>query len=262
MSYELTELLQRCNVEDAELIIANIDSYINFTDDKGLKEWLEHWRTEGGKMPLPLARKLETEIRYLGSSDVAYLARKLRGKVPAGVPVDEMLRDICKVLKIKQRRVSTLEGRLEEFAKGVVDKAFFDNSPEEQLEMLKNFDFSEETRQIITDHLKMGKKLALPMLRKMIGPKATMSFIEAVIYSVIAMFVGKEAAKQLLKTIMTKCPWLAALGPVAIAALTGWTVLDLCGPAMRKTIPILLHLSLVSLQNGPEDQSFWKPVEE
>ena len=129
MSYELTELLQRCTHEDAEFIIANIDSYINFTDDKGLKEMLGQWTT--GIMPLLLAQKIEKELRYLGSSDVAYAARKLRGLDPAGVPVDEMLDDISKVLKIKLKRVGTLEGKFEALAKGVVEKTFFNKSPEE-----------------------------------------------------------------------------------------------------------------------------------
>lgn len=256
MSYELTELLQRCTHEDAEFIIANIDSFINFTDDKGLKVMLGQWTT--GAMPLLLAQKIEKELRYLGSSDVAYAARKLRGLDPAGVPVDEMLDDISKVLKIKLKRVGTLEGKLEALAKGVVEKTFFNKSPEEQISILRKANFEEEKIKIIEDYINnKGVKIILPVLMQLLGPKAAMQIFETVLLSVIAMFIGKTAAQQLLKLIMTKCPWLVALGPVAVIGLTGWTALDLCGPAMRKTIPILLHLSIVALRDGAEEESFW-----
>lgn len=259
MSYELTDILQRCEKADAEMIISTIDSYVNFSDDKGLKAMLARWTT--GTMPLSLAWKLETELRYLGSSDIAYAVRKMRGLEPAGVSVEEMLEDISKVLKISYKKVGTLESRLERLAKNMFEKAFLSMTPEEQREILKKMDLTQEQWELLMDYIKKrGVKLVLPVLVNVIGPKATMKLMEAVIFSIITMFLGKEAARQLLKIIIARFPWLAGMGPVAVAALTGWTVVDLCGPAMRKTIPILLILSMVALRDGAEDADFWKDI--
>ena len=255
MSYELTELLQRCTHEDAEFIIANIDSYINFTDDKGLKEMLGQWTT--GIMPLLLAQKIEKELRYLGSSDVAYAARKLRGLDPAGVSTHEILEDVSKVLKIRYKNNSSLEIELEYLAKGVFEKTFLEKDSHQQIVILQKMNFSKEKISMIESYIKNTKnsKIVLPVLIKLIGKKATSELVETLIFSVIKQFLGRKVAAQMTTYMTTRCPWIACLGPAVIALLTGWTALDLCSPAMRKTIPILLHLSTVSLRNGVEDKN-------
>lgn len=59
----------------------------------------------------------------------------------------------------------------------------------------------------------------------------------------------------MLKQIMIRFPWLAQfLGPIAWAASLGWLAIDLCGPAFRKTIPIMLTLGLVALRDGPAEE--------
>ena len=42
--------------------------------------------------------------------------------------------------------------------------------------------------------------------------------------------------------------WLQWIGPAAWTLSVGWTALDLQGPAMRKTIPIVLYLGLCSMR--------------
>ena len=259
MSYELTGLIQRCNREDAKLIIATIDSYINFTDDKGLKKMLEQWTM--GTMPISLAQKIEKELRYLGSSDLAYFTRKMRGLEPAGVPVEEMLNDISKVLGVKNKKIGTLESKLEHLACSLVEKTIFKLKPEEQVKLLKGLDISDEVIKKIQEYTKeKGSKLLIPVLIQILGPKLAVEMIEAVVTAVMAQFLGKEAIKQVMKELAKRCPWLIGAGPIIApllsAALSGWLVVDLCGPAMRKTIPLLLHLSVVALRDGV-DESVW-----
>lgn len=257
MSYELTDILKRCEKADAELIVSTIDSCVNFSDDKGLKTMLDRWNF--GIMPLSLAWKIETELRYLGSSDVAYAIRKMRGLEPAGVTVEEMLEDASRVLKIRYKKLGSLESRLERLARNMFEKAFLNMSPEEQRRLVEQMDLTQEQKELLLEYIrKRGVRLILPILLNILGPEGTMKFMEAVLFSILAMFVGKEVARQILKIIMTRFPWLAGMGPVAVAALTGWAVLDLCGPAMRKTIPILLILSMVALRDGVEDENFWR----
>ena len=257
MAYEMTHILQRCEKVDVEFIISIIDSYVNFTNDKELKIRLSAWN---GKdvMPLAFAKCLEREIRYLGSSDIAYASRKLRGFDPAGVSADEIIEDICKALKISYKKVGSLENKLESLAKGVVDKAFFSKSPQEQIEIIKKCQLTEVQEKQLEEYIKTGKKIGLSILTTLIGKSSTMAIMNGIIYSILVAFIGKQAAEQLAKLIATKIPWLAAFcGPIAMVALSGWAIVDMCRPAMRKTIPIFLTLSLVSLRNGPEDSNFW-----
>jgi len=255
MSYQLTEILQRCDKDDSAFFINQIDSYLNFTDDKGLREMDSMW---DGKniMPVPLANKIETEIRYLGSNDAAYLYRKLKGENPAGVELEEIINDVCDVMKIKIRRVGTIESKLEMFCRAMVDKAFFDMSREKQVELLKKMDVSDEAIKIIMDQVNNKKKMLLPVILGLLGKQTAMQIAQAIITAVIAVFIGQQAAKILLANLMTKMPWLAALGPIFIAILTGWTIIDFAGPASRKTIPLMLYLGLICLRDG-ETEEFW-----
>ena len=36
MAYQITDILQRCTKDDAEFIATTLNSYVNFTDDKGM----------------------------------------------------------------------------------------------------------------------------------------------------------------------------------------------------------------------------------
>lgn len=255
MGYELTDILRRCTRDDVKLLINTIDSY-SFTDDKGLRELCQAWKS--GSVPIELAHKLETEIRYLGSSDVAYLGRKLKGQVPAGVPVEEMIEDVCKAVKVSYKKVSSLEHKLEMLAKALVEKTILEKSPEEQIKLLKEMNISEEKMKLIQTQLKKSTAQLIPILVGVIGKKATMEIVQTIIVAIMSQFLEKQAAQLLLKTVMTKMPWLAFLGPLVMGAMISWTALDLCGPAMRKTIPLMLHLGLIALRDGAEDEAFWE----
>ena len=255
MSYELTEILQRCDRQDVNFFIETIDSYMNFTDDKGLKEMSLMWDGKK-KIPEALANKIETEIRYLGSNDAAYAYRKLKGEVPAGVEIEEMLNDVCKVMKIKIKHVSSLESKLELFCRAMVDKAFFDLDRQKQIELLKKLNVADETVKIIMEQVNEKKKMLIPVLLALLGKQTAVQIVQVIITGVISVFIGQQAAKLLLANLMTKMPWLAALGPVFIALITGWTIIDFAGPACRKTIPLMLYLGLICLRDG-ETEEFW-----
>lgn len=255
MDYQITDILQRCTKDDAEFIAITLNSYVNFTDDKGMKEMLSMWQS--GPMPITLAQKFEKEIRYVASSDIAYGARKIRGIEPAGIDIDEMIDDVCTTMKIPVKKVGTIEGKLEYLAKTVIDKTFMEQSPEEQVNLLKKLDISEEQIKKILNDIKVNKEKLIPALIVILGREAAINFAKAILIGIIAAFVGKKTAEQLLKVLISKMPWLAALGPIAFLGLTGWTLLDICGPATRKTIPLTLHLGILSLRNGMEDEKNW-----
>ena len=250
MPYELTALLNRCTREDAEFLLSVIDSSLNFTDDKGLAELFKNWKS-GQEMPLELNHKIETEIRYLGSNDFAYMRRKLAGSVPAGVSVEEIIDDICKLMKIEIPLAHTLEGRLEIFAGNVVDDQFRKSSPQRQRALIEKMGFDEFRRQEIFEKLKKNQDKLLPVLLPMLSGPLGPQVLQGLIISILSQFVGREAAKKLLVQVAQKIPVVgAALGPLLLAGGAGWLIVDLAGPASRKTIPLILYLGILALRDG------------
>lgn len=251
MAYELTSILNRAERQDVELMINTISCNFNFTEDKKLGEMLSEW--EEGQIPIELNRQIEEEIRYLGSNDFAYARRKLLGEKPAGVSMDEILDDICKILNIKTKRIGSLEKKLESLATNLTEQTFSKLSVTEQVEMLKNMDLNKEEFEAFKRLLESGVKITVASLAKILGPKVASSIIQSIIISIMALFLGKEAAKNLLKIIITKFPWIATwLGPFVTLAFSGWVIVDIAGPASRKTIPLCLHLACISLRDGLE----------
>ncbi|WP_165075159.1 MULTISPECIES: hypothetical protein [unclassified Desulfovibrio] len=248
MSYELTAILNRCTKDDAKFLIETIDSYLNSTDDKGLRELYASWEGDG-PMPRVLNHKIETEIRYLGSNDFAYMTRKLRGYEPAGVSVDEIIDDLCKLLKLEISTARTLESRLEIFAGKVIDLQFSKLPDERKREILKGMDFEKHHLQEILDRVIGNKEMLLtvllPLLKGALGP----DIIQALIMSIIVPYIGKEAAEKLLLIIASRLP-VTWFNPLLWVAGTGWVILDLLGPASRKTIPLILYLGVLCFRNG------------
>lgn len=254
-NYEITGILRRCSLDDTNFIIDQIDSYINFSDDSGLKELRTSWGGNG-IMPLSLAHKLETEIRYLGSNDIAYLRRRMFGYEPAGVSMNEIIDDVSKSNKIKIKQVGSIEYKLEQFALAMADKKVNSMSVDEQQKLFESCKDTIDSNlhdKIIKD-LKVRGSYYSPVLLGILGSKLAPELIEGLIIGILANYMGKEAAKALLKETAKRMPFLAALGPIFIAGITGWTIIDIAGPANRKLVPILLWLGVVSLRNGLEEK--------
>lgn len=250
MSYELTAILNRCTKDDAKFLIETIDSYLNITDDKGLKELYESWEGEG-PMPRVLNHKIETEIRYLGSNDFAYMTRKLRGYEPAGVSVDEIIDDLCKLLKLEISTARTLESRLEIFAGKVIDLQFSKLPDERKREILKGMDFEKHHLQEILDRVIDNKEMLLTVILPFLAGKLGPEIIQTLLMSIIARFIGQEAAEKILLVIASRLPMAGAwLNPLLWVGGTGWLILDLLGPASRKTIPLILYLGVLCFRDG------------
>lgn len=250
--YELTQILQRCTLKDANFIINQIDSYFNFTDDSGLKKLRDEWDGRG-TMPVSLAQKLEKEIRYLGSNDFAYLWRNMFSDGLAGVSVQEIIDDVSKEYKITIK-AGSIEGRLENFTLGMMDKRIKNMTEEEQHELLKacGGTIDKKIEESVKNKLKQYGINYSPLLLVIMGSSSASVLVESVIIGILSSFIGVQAAKEMLKQFVGKSPILTTLGPWFIAGLTGWTLIDLAGAANRKLVPILLCLGMVCLRNGLE----------
>jgi len=146
MPYEITSLLLKCESADFSVLIGQIDSYVNFSSDAELKELLAAYeRSPTNNHKVKLTQTLEREIRYIGSSDVAYAFRKLLGdEVPAGVSIQEIIDDVSKKLKVKQKLLGTPEAKVERLVKAVVERTFFALTPEQQRELFEKSEVGKE----------------------------------------------------------------------------------------------------------------------
>lgn len=245
----MKSILEKCEKEDFIYISDVLDSYLSFTNDKRRKELLS--LSEGcAESRSELIQLMDDQIRYYGSSDIAYLKRALFGG-DGGVAAIEIVEDVCEKLKIKIKMGGSLEARLERLVNSVVEKELASKNSEELAKAFKDIGIADADRDLILEHIKRdGKVLILPILVNILGPKITLGIIETIIISLIAQIIGREAAKQLIKELMKRNPWLNSLGPILWVISGVWLTIDLQGPAYRKTVPICLYLGVVGLRDG------------
>ncbi|MCL8021686.1 hypothetical protein [Klebsiella pneumoniae] len=255
MGYEATELLLKCDADDYAMLISQIDSYVNFSSDKELKELLTCYRSDPNTSnKVRLAKALEREIRYLGSADVAYMFRKIfKEEDPAGVSIREIIDDVSVKLKVKQKQLGGIEARLERLVRLAAEKTFLSMSPEQQRKLFEESGIGCEQQNEFFIRLKDNKAALLPLLMSVLGPEITARLVQGLAVLAISQFIGKEAAKKLIEQLATKFPWWSNwLGPIVWGLSLSWLAFDLQGAANRKTIPIMLYLGLVGLRDGPE----------
>lgn len=245
-------IISKCTKDDFNYLSGVLDSYFSFTDDKRRKELLAASDSQP-QSRVQLIDLIDQQIKYYGSSDFAYLKRSIFGG-DGGVQAKEIVEDVCEKLKVNIKLGGSIESRLERLVNAVVEKELLSKTPEELSSAFKDMGVGDLDRELILEHLKKNGKVAiLPILVQVLGPKITLGIIETIIISLIAQIIGREAAKQLIKELMKRNPWINALGP-ALWVLSGvWLAFDLQGPAFRKTIPICLYLGIVALRDGEED---------
>lgn len=245
------KILRKCEVEDLRYISEVLDNYFSFTDDNKRKELLAK---DGGDNAAreELLHLIDKQIKYFGSSDVAYIARSLTGS-NGGVTTDEIIEDVCKKLNVKIKIGGSNEAKLERLVQAVVEKDLLSKKPEELAKAFEKIGIGNADREQILKHIEMNGKVAiLPLIYQYVGAKAATGIIETIVISIIAQFIGKEAAKHLVKEVIKRNPWLASLGPALWTVSGAWLAFDLQGPAYRKTIPICLYLGVVALRDGEE----------
>ncbi len=261
MPYEITPLLLKCDATDFSVLISQLDSYVNFSSDTEMNSLLAKYRqntTLSCKTELALA--IEREIRYMGSSDIAYAFRKLTSdNNPSGVSINEIIEDVSGKLKVKQKLLGTPEAKMERLVKWTVEKTFFQMKPEQQREMFDKAGVGKKQQDEFFEKIRTNKAHFLPLLFSLLGPKVTASIAQGLAITALTTFMGRKAAEELIKNLATRFPWWAEwLGPIVWGLSLSWLAVDLQGAANRKTIPILLYLGIVGLRDGPEEgDAFW-----
>ncbi len=261
----LQEILLTAEKPDFEFMIDHLTSPFNVSADAELHVSLTQFSKTGSERDKrKLVELLEKEIRYVGSADIAYFFRWMTNKEP-GVTIDEIINDICSKLGIAVKKMGPVQPKLEKLVQAMVEKQFQQMTPEEQRQQLQLLGVSPDAaEEVISEIKKLGQvaifsAIILPILGKELAAK----LITSMTLNMITAFVGREAAAQTLKQLAVRFPWWAEVtGPFIWGITTGWLVVDLQGPAFRKTCPVILYLALINLRNGPEDDSgLWEESE-
>lgn len=247
----MQSILNKCQIEDLKYISNTLDSYVSFTNDRKRKSLLEAAEKTATLSP-ELIALLDKQIRYFGSSDLAYGFRRLFNDDGA-IPAHELIDDVCSKCKVNVKKGGSVEFKLERLVIQVVEKELLSKKPADLAKEFEKIGMGKADIAQVEDALKSNGKIAiLPIIVELLGPKIALGLIETIIINMIAQFIGKEAAKQLLKEVVKRNPWVNALGPIIWTISGAWIALDLQGPAYRKTVPVLLYLGVVALRDGKE----------
>lgn len=173
------------------------------------------------------SQALWSELSYYGSNDFAYIIRGFEG---VGYP--EIVRDVCKKLKLTQAVGDTTRA-VQANEKRLLDKIFEDAwammTPEERRELLRDCNFKERN----------NPKNAAATTATVFGAKAA-GFSSYKIAVIVANWLSRAIVGHGLafstNAMLTRTVGVA-LGLPGVALSGGWLLKGAADPAMRKTIP-------------------------
>lgn len=247
----MQEILKPLGLEDYRFLVGVIRGPLN--PARSMQEFVENLeQEETDEARDALIHELEHEIRYLGSSDVAYLMRKAVGKEP-GASLRSIIRDTARYLKVPLPNLGTESEMLALLAQDYATQQFGRLSPEQQQQVLE--DLGVERKRAAAFLKKAAGVFAAPVLIDAFGLIVVQGLIKTVIFGLVARVVGRQLASRLLAFLFSRVPWWASwVSPAAWTLSLGWTALDLQGPARRKTVPILLYLGFCILRTCETEQ--------
>jgi uncharacterized protein YaaW (UPF0174 family) len=232
---------------DYAFLIGLIESPFTLTDDAALKRLLAAYEADPSEATREaLDLRLEREIRYLGSADLAYVTRMLSGQTP-GVTFREIIGDVARTLKVELPRLGTDRELLEDLVEQYATQQFARLTPEEQQRMLVDLGVDKDKAARFV--LKSAGVFSLPLLIAAFDAIIVQGLIKTIIFGTIAKLIGRQLSSRLFSLLAGRLPWWVSwIGPAAWTISIGWTALDLQAPAQRKVIPIVLFLGLCSLR--------------
>ena len=200
------------------------------------KERLKPLFDRHGVEPSEGMRELVDEIRLDGSNTIASL---FRGR--EGVPYLEIVRDVAEKMKVDYDE-NQAEDVIEYAILGKVIQEFLEKaSPEERKEVDKVLDKAgKKYRDQIWGGLSTG---ALAVLINTVGKKIIARVVQKIVVGIAARQGAKEAGKRVFQAAGYAVPLLNV-------AMIAWTVIDIAGPAFRKTAPTIIEIALLRLEFG------------
>ena len=234
----MQDLLRSLNPEDHAFLLELVSSPFN---EAGRLKYAEY-------TPDIACAALERELRYLGSSDLAYLWRRGMGREP-GAAFRSIIRDTARFLKIPLANAGSERAMVRRLAEEYAVREFGALSPERQVELLGELGVGQA--QALGFLKRSAGVFAAPLLIEAFGRVVVQGLIKSVLFGMVTRIVGRQLATRLFTFMFARVPWWAGwIGPAAWTVSIGWAALDLQGPARRKTVPALLYLGMCVVRDG------------
>jgi uncharacterized protein YaaW (UPF0174 family) len=184
---------------------------------------------------------LVDEIRLDGSNTFASIFRGWEG-----VDYGEVVGDVAKQLGLTPggRGARDLEVGILEI---IIQKYLENAAPEERENITKILeqaggDFNRRGADFAKAAFRVG---TLALLIRRVGAKV----VGQIVRKIMLRIAGRQAAKEAGKRVAQ----LAGMAiPVLDAVMIVWTVVDIAGPAFRKTVPTAIEIALLRLEYGEE----------
>ncbi len=243
----MQDLLVDLTDADYLFLVRIIEGGAHLSDTRALREALAAFEAAPSDAARrALCAEIEEHVRYLGSADLAYFLRKTTGRTP-GAPFREIVGDVARVLKTPLEPGLTDREAVRRLVQRYTTRTFGSMSAQEQQDLLVELGVDRE--RALAFLAKSAGAFALPALIQAFGMIVVDGLIKRVIFGAIARFVGRRVAGELFRLAAGRFPWwLRWIGPAAWSLSAGWVLLDLQGPAVRKTAPIVLYLGVCALR--------------
>jgi uncharacterized protein YaaW (UPF0174 family) len=186
--------------------------------------------------------ELVKRISLDGASTVVSALRKWRG-----VPYETIVRDVAGKMKVKTdhgESIGSIElSLLEEIVRRYLQNA----SPQEREQVREILQQAGKEHRLGLAEIARGSLAVgtLAMVVKRIGQHAAAEVVRWVVLRNAAQKVASEAARRATQI----AGWAV---PVLNVVFVGWTVMDIAGPAFRKTVPTVLEVALLRLEYAGE----------
>lgn len=239
----MKSILLTCEAHDLAYLCEILDGHLPLARHTRRHQLLrDYQRSQDIQIRKQLAALIDEQIRYFGSSDLAYLGRLLfRGD--SGVSSEEIIDDVCARLGVSIKIGGTTTYKLQKLIKAVAEKELADLTPKQLRTLCIALGVPEEsTTQIIELIDRQRGMSVVAALLQVLGPVVTLSVVQTLIIELIAGMTGGQSVSD--ATAMLRKGWLG------MHSLSGATrMLDLQGPAFRKTVPVCLYLGVVALRD-------------
>ncbi len=195
---------------------------------------LKHIYERHGVEPKLGTRALVEQIQRDGGNTILnYVLR-----FGQGVSYSEILRDCADKLKVDSTELST-DPEIEEAMLVAIIQQYMEDCPPEDREELQAAlgNVGEAQKEVIAHLLRGGLAVGgLALMIRQVGQKAVTQALRFILLRIAGIQAGKQVAR------------IVAVGiPLLNVALAAYTVYELAGPAFRKTLPTVIDIALLRL---------------
>lgn len=235
----MKSILLNCEAPDFDYLSELLDSPLSRSAQTQRRALLLDYQSrQDSQTKKQLVALLDEQIRYFGSSDLAWLGRRLL-RDERGAAAEQIIDDVCARLDLPSAIGGTTALRLQRLIRALVEQELGTLPPDRLHALLLELGVNAAQAALITapPHPHGSHTALIPRLLLALGPAATLSLAQTLVIRLIAALTGRES----FGSDPARGNWRRRLSI--------GSALNPQGPAYRKTVPICLYLGVVALRD-------------